>query len=90
MLEGWGDGPRRDVMITYSDNRRSDDPWGAAQKAMPLRTHQWHFYWYRDGDDMRLYDVVNDPRGVKDLSKTRPDLVKDFMERILAWRQDKR
>ena len=24
-----------------------------------------------------------------DLSKTRPDLVKDFTERILAWRQEK-
>ena len=38
---------------------------------------------------MRLYDVVNDLRGANDLSKMRPDLVKDFTERILAWRREK-
>ena len=89
MLEGTGDGPKREVMITYSDNRRSDDPMGGRAEGYALRTHQWHFYWYRDSDDMRLYDVLNDPRGSIDLSKTRPDLVKDFTERILAWRQEK-
>ena len=75
LLSGVGAAPDRDVMITYSDNRRTDHPMGGRAEGYALRTKRWHFYWYRDTRDMRLYDVTTDPRGESDLSQARPDLV---------------
>ena len=76
-------------MITYSDNRRTDHPMGGRAEGYALRTKRWHFYWYRDAGDMRLYDVTIDPRGESDLSQARPDLVADFKAQIMAWREQK-
>ena len=89
LLSGVGAAPDRDVMITYSDNRRTGDPMGGRAEGYALRTKRWHFYWYRDTGDMRLYDVTTDPRGESDLSQSRPNLVADFKAQIMAWREQK-
>ena len=43
------------------DNRRTGDPMGGRAEGYALRTKRWHFYWYRDTGDMRLYDVTPTP-----------------------------
>ena len=78
----------RTELIGYSDNRRSDAPMGMRAEGYYLRTHRWHFLWYADAGDMRLYDVTVDPRGHRDLSASRPDLVREFKQRIEAWKLD--
>ncbi len=79
----------RSELIGYSDNRRVRDAMmGAPAEGYYLRTHRWHFLWYADADEMRLYDVTVDPRGTRDLAAARPDLVSRFKRRILAWKEE--
>ena len=90
LLEG-EPGPfnERTALIGYSDNRRARGvTMGMRAEGYYVRTPRWHFFWYADSDEMRLYDVTVDPRGTRDLSASRPDLVSGFKDRILAWKQD--
>ncbi len=79
----------RSELIGYSDNRRArGSMMGVRAEGYYVRTHRWHFFWYADTDEMRLYDVTVDPRGTRDLSAARPDLVSRFKGQVLAWKQD--
>ena len=87
LLEGSAVFDGRSELIAYSDNRRNETPMGAPAEGYAVRTHRWHFYWYTDTGEMRLYDVSIDPRGDADLSTSHPDVVMQFKESIAAWKQ---
>jgi len=79
----------RSELIGYSDNRRERGMMmGAPAEGYYVRTHRWHFLWYADSGEMRLYDLTVDPRGQQDLSAARPDLVGKFKRKIQAWKQE--
>ena len=87
LLEGTGEIEERGEMIGYSNNRRSEsDVMGTPAEGYSVRTHRWHFFWYADTGEMLLYDVTADPRGEKDLSEQRPDLVAQFKQKIADWK----
>ena len=90
LLEGTGEAmTERSELIGYSDNRRAKGmTMGVRSEGYYVRTHRWHFFWYADSDEMRLYDVTVDPRGTRDVSPSRPGLVSHFKGRIEAWKQD--
>ncbi|MEM9532192.1 MAG: sulfatase-like hydrolase/transferase [Pseudomonadota bacterium] len=78
----------RTEMIAYTDNRRSPDTvMGAPAEGYAVRTLRHHFFWYAGTDDLRLYDVVTDPRGEQDLSERLPDLVDQFKTTITNWKK---
>lgn len=77
----------REEIIGYVDQRRSDsDPMGMPTEGYYVRTHRWHFFWYRDTNEMMLYDVTIDPRGMRNLADQYPYLVQSFMDKISAWK----
>ncbi len=90
LLEGENDRlDKRSALIGYSDNRRRrGQMMGSPAEGYYVRTHRWHFLWYADSDEMRLYDVTVDPRGERDLSAARPDLVGNFKQKIGMWKED--
>ena len=87
LLEGTGVGQPRTELVAYSDNRRSDRPMGSPAEGYAVRTLRWHYFWYADSGEMRLYDVSVDPRGDVDLSARRPDLVARFKRSIADWKE---
>ncbi len=89
LLTGEGDYEERVEMIGYTDNKRSpDDPMGVRSEGWAVRTHEWHFWYYPNLGDMRLYDVVNDPRGTVDVSAEHPDLVDQFKLSISRYKRE--
>ena len=89
ILTGSGEIDERTELINYTDNRRStENVMGARAEGYAVRTGQWHFFWYADTGETRLYDVSLDPRGEIDLSKERPDLVKQFKRSIAGWKEE--
>ena len=87
LLEGTGSIEERTELISYSNNRRSEqDEMGQPAEGYALRTLSHHFYWYADSGDMKLYDIATDPRGETDLSEQEPELVKQFKQSIAAWK----
>ena len=88
LLTGEGEVEERTALVNYTDNRRStENVMGDRSEGYSVRTGQYHFYWYADSGDMRLYDISLDPRGDVDLSEERPDLVRQFMQEIAGWKE---
>ena len=88
LLEGTGGIQEREALIGYSDNRRSfETVMGAPAEGYYVRTHRWHFLWYADSGETVLYDVTVDPRGERDASGTRSDLVARFKAMVADWKQ---
>ena len=88
LLDGTGEIDTHAELVAYTDNRRSDDDMmGSPAEGYAVRTLRWHFHWYADTDEKLLYDVTVDPRGDRDLSAERPDLVARFMQSIADWKE---
>ena len=66
--------------------RSVDNVMGRRAEGYSVRTHQHHFFWYADTEEVELYDVVNDPRGELNLSEDLPELVLDFKKAVAEWR----
>lgn len=80
------DQPRH--LIAYSDNRRSpDSAMGAPAEGYAVRTPDWHFLWYADTDEMRLYNVRKDPRGMVNLAGKQRKRVQQMQQQIADWKQ---
>ncbi|MEM8684340.1 MAG: sulfatase-like hydrolase/transferase [Pseudomonadota bacterium] len=89
LLTGEGRYTERVQMIGYTDNQRvATHPMGKRSEGWSVRTPEWHFWYYPNEDSMRLYDVVNDPRGEHDLSAEHPELVERFKLSISAYKRD--
>ncbi len=89
ILTGSGEIDERTELVNYTDNRRStENVMGDRAEGYSVRTGQWHFFWYADTGETRLYDVSLDPRGEIDLSKERPDLVRQFKRSIAGWKEE--
>ena len=58
---------------------------GARAEGYYIRTPRWHFLWYRDADEMALYDMSADPRSERDLAGENPELVARFIHKIEQW-----
>ena len=87
LLGGEGDYEEQTVLVGYSNNRQApNNAMGAPAEGYAVRTHRWHFLWYADTGEMLLYDVTVDPRGNRDLSAERPELIADFQWRIDDWK----
>ncbi len=88
LLTGEGDYEERVELIGYTDNQRvATDPMGKRSEGWAVRTPEWHFWYYPNENSMRLYDVVNDPRGEHDLSAEHPELVERFKLSISAYKR---
>ncbi len=88
LLEGVGDYEEREVIVSYTNNRRSPDTaMGVPAEGYAVRTRRWHFFWYAESDEMLLYDVTVDPRGQNDLSEERPELVEQFKQEVADWKE---
>lgn len=89
LLTGESAYEERTELIGYTDNQRvATDPMGKRSEGWAVRTHRWHFWYYPVEGVMRLYDVVNDPRGTRDLSGQYPDLVDQFKLSISAYKRE--
>ena len=76
----------REEIIGYADTRRSmTDVMGARAEGYYIRTPRWHFLWYKDADEMALYDMSADPRSERDLAGENPELVARFIRKIEQW-----
>lgn len=88
LLTASGKVEERDVLVNYTDNRRStENVMGDRSEGYSARTNRWHFFWYADTGDMRLYDVTLDPRGDVDLSADHPEVVEELMRAIAGWKE---
>ena len=64
-----------------------DDVMGRRAEGYSVRTHQHHFFWYADTEEVELYDVINDPRGENNLRDELPELVLGFKNAVAEWRE---
>ncbi|MEO1034337.1 MAG: sulfatase-like hydrolase/transferase [Pseudomonadota bacterium] len=88
LLDGDGEYQEREHMVSYNDNRRSKTQMmGQQSEGYVVRTRRWHFFWYADTGEMRLYDVTSDPWGDTDQSEARPKLVAQFKQSIADWKK---
>ncbi|MGA1341511.1 MAG: sulfatase [Hyphomonas sp.] len=88
LLEG-RDLTERKEIVGYTDQRRSDiDPMGERAEGYYVRTSRWHFLWYKDTNEMALYDITVDPKAERDLAAAYPDLVRSFQDKIIDWKKD--
>ena len=88
LLTGSGEFVEREVLVNYTDNRRSlDNVMGDRAEGYSVRTHRWHFFWYADSEEIRLYDIRVDPRGETDLSGDQPELVERFKQSVADWKE---
>ena len=88
LLGGEGNYVERDMLINYTDNARSvDNVMGRRAEGYSVRTHEHHFFWYADTEEVVLYDVNEDPRGANNLKDTHPELVLEFKRAIAEWRE---
>ena len=88
LLDGSGGLDERTEIISYSNNRRSEeDEMGQPAEGYALRTRSHHYYWYADSGDQKLYDISLDPRGEVDLSDQEPELVEQFRQKIAGWKE---
>lgn len=79
----------RTELIGYTNNRRkSDSPMGSMADGYYVRTDRWHFLWYRDTNELALFDVRRDPRSNHDLTADFPNLVDQFKQKIELWRDE--
>lgn len=77
----------RECIIGYADQRRSDsDPMGKQTEGYYVRTHRWHFFWYKDTNETMLYDVTVDAKGEHNLANDFPELVQSFEAKISDWK----
>ena len=88
ILTGSGDIDERTELVNYTDNRRStENVMGERSEGYSVRTQDWHFFWYADSGETRLYDMRIDPRGDVDLSADNPELVEQFKQAIAGWKE---
>ena len=66
----------------------TDDHMGAARSGYYRRDLNWHFVWLTNTDETALYDLVNDPGQLEDVSQDQPELIEGFKADIQAWRSN--
>lgn len=59
-------------------------------KQRMIRTDQWKLIWYPEIDRTQLFDMVNDPSEVKDLSgkESKAGIVKELREQLRDWQAE--
>ena len=66
----------------------TDDHMGAALGGYYRRDRRGHFVWLPESDETALYDLVNDPGQLMDVSAEQPDDVARFKADIEAWQAE--
>ena len=66
----------------------TDDHMGAARSGYYRRDLNWHFVWIEETGETTLYDLINDPGQLRDVSDDNPDLIRAFISDINAWRTE--
>lgn len=78
----------RDELVGYVDQRRSQqDMMGERAEGYYVRTHRWHFLWYKNSGEMALFDISIDPKSEHNVIDKFPHLIDQFKEKIEAWKK---
>ena len=78
----------RDAIVGYAHQRRSaEDMMGERAEGYYVRTRRWHFMWYKDTDEMALYDMTADPKSENNVLDANEHLIEGFIQRIEAWKK---
>jgi len=66
----------------------TDDHMGSARSGYYRRDLRWHFVWLSDTDEVALYDLLNDPGQLIDVSTDYEQRIVSFKADIQAWRDE--
>lgn len=88
VINGQQSDPRNQILGNINQTRWEGDMMGRKLDGYWIRTPQW-FYSYNATDSVHsLYDMKSDPRNDQNLASKEIDLVYDFYNQIMQWKND--
>ena len=78
--------PIRKKIITYLKNPRvPGDPWAKGETGYSYRSKDWHSFWVPQLDKINLYNIIDDPYELNEISKKYPEKVIEIKREIISW-----
>lgn len=80
----------REIIIGKATQMRSEeDMMGMKIEAYWARTDDWFFQWNLTLETIALFDMNKDPRNDDNLAESNPELIKEFKDKIEAWKKER-
>ncbi len=80
----------REIIIGKATQMRSEkDMMGMKIEAYWARTDDWFFQWNLTLETIALFDMNKDPRNDNNLAESNPELIKEFKDKIEAWKKER-
>lgn len=80
----------REIIIGKATQMRSEeDMMGMKIEAYWARTNDWFFQWNLTLETIALFDMNKDPRNDVNLAESNTEIVKDFQQKIEAWKKER-
>ena len=81
-----GKNPVREKIITYLKSPRvPGDPWAKGKTGYSYRSKDWHSFWVPELDEINLYNIIDDPYELNEVSTKYSRKVTDIKKEITSW-----
>lgn len=80
---------RKEIIGKVNQIRSEEDMMGKKVEAYWIRNENWFFSWNLSLDEVRLFNMNNDPLNNLDLSSDNVELIDKFKNKILDWKKTK-
>ncbi len=90
VIEGKENSLRTEIIGCIEQERWEGDMMGRKTEGYWIRKEQYFFNWDATRDEMKLFDLENDPQNNYNIAQDNPQQTKLFLEKLKNWRNDKR